>query len=272
MNNKVCLKGLGVLGLVLLAVNCRADQMPPSSEQSTYTPPAPSLFRTNAPLRNEGVGVDVGVYGGITPFQNGQIDITSPGVPGSVRGSTKSELGEVAGIRVGYTWPDFAALSGSQATVDPDAWCMPAVEYDFFWTGVKYKADDATFGSGGNLTANLNLITMSVDPMVKFRIGPIHPYVGLGIGGTYINGGNGQVNVPGLGSASLSGSSDDICFSIAPMVGAEIFVAKHWALTAEYKYLYLVDPTLRSQATIPINYHSDGLGFQMATAGIKFYF
>ncbi len=280
MNNKVCPKGLGVLALVLLAFNCRADTNPFNSssqgQQSTYTP-AP-VFRSNAALRNEGTGFDVGVYGGLTPFQNGDIDVSSPSAPGTtIEGNTKDEVGGVAGFKIGYTWASFDALMGrSASTDDTPSWIMPALYYDFFWTGVDYKATDASFGSGEYLKADMNLATFALEPTLKFRVGRFHPYVGFGVGGTYVKADNGSITEPGVGSVNLNGSADTFCLSLEGIVGTEFFLNQHWALTAEYKYLYLNNVSFDSGAVpagaVPLNYHSDGLGFQLFTAGIKFYF
>ncbi len=247
-----------------------SDYMPQSSPPASNSKPIP--FMVEAPtLRPEGTGWDLGVYGGITPLQNGQVDVTSPAVPGESSDlSTKSRLGGVAGIRGGLTWPGFRRPSEYDPSVDAVPWVMPAVEYEFFWAGANYRGNDKSDEAGTTITGDLNTYTLSVDPMLKFRMGAFHPYIGLGIGGTYLSMGNGKLNIPSLGTYKLSGSSDDVDFSISPMIGAEIFVDQHWALTLEYKYLYIVDPTL--PASGPLNYHSDGLGLQMMTAGLKLFF
>ncbi len=273
MTNKLCLRGLGVVALVLCAVDARADQMPPSMTESTttststYTAPAP-VFRTTARLRNEGAGLNVGVYGGISPFQNGDVDITSPALPGtSLEETTKDRIGGVAGFKVGYTWASFGAMTGqTYATDETPSWIMPSIDYDFFWTGLDYKAS----GADSSFKADLDLATFALEPTLKFRLGRFHPYVGFGLGGTYVHAGNASLSVPG-GTEGL-GSSDTFDFSAEGIAGTEFFISQHWALTAEYKYLYIDDPKLNGQGTTPINYHSDGLGLQLFTAGIKFYF
>jgi len=227
---------------------------------------AQCLFKATPQLRPVGTGWEVGVYGGITPGQNGNFDVTSSAVPGvEDKISTQNQVGGVAGFRFGYTWENLNSLLGPKENV-PD-WIMPAVAYDFFWSGLKYSGDESL---GGNFTANLETFTLALEPMLKFRVGAFRPYVGFGIGGTYVYAGNAKITYGGFG-ANLSGHSNDVCFSISPLVGAEIMITPNWATTFEYKYLYIVDPTLRNNAG-PVQYHSDGLGLQLLTAGIKYYF
>ena len=41
-----------------------------------------SLFKATPQLRDVGTGWELGVYGGITPGQNGNFDVTSSSLPG----------------------------------------------------------------------------------------------------------------------------------------------------------------------------------------------
>ncbi|HEY9154183.1 MAG TPA: hypothetical protein VIM69_03570, partial [Opitutaceae bacterium] len=57
-----------------------------------------SLRSPSPALRPDGTGFDVGIYGGITPFQDGDIDVTSSSLPGySLKGKTQDRTGGVAG-------------------------------------------------------------------------------------------------------------------------------------------------------------------------------
>jgi opacity protein-like surface antigen len=224
-------------------------------------------------LREAGTGFGIGVYGGVTPAQNGDLDVSTPRLPGaSLNLRTKDRTGGVAGIKVDYTWASFGALADRENDPGTPSILMPALAYDLFWTGLQYRASDATFGSGGFLKADMDLITFQVEPMLKFRLGRFHPYVGIGVGGTYLTADNASVTVPGLGTGALTGSSETVCFSMQGLVGAEFFVTDHWALTAEYKYLFVDDPQLQGHGAVPIDYHADSLGFHMMTAGVKYAF
>jgi opacity protein-like surface antigen len=230
-------------------------------------------YRTSASLRGpDGTGMNIGLFGGAIAFQDGTLNITSGAVPGvQVNGDTKSRLGGVAGIRFGYTWPHFLNDPNTNAT-GPD-FLMPAVEEEFFWTGYNYKATDASFGTGSSLTADVNTLNFMVDPKLKFRIGAFRPYIGFGVGATYVDVGNAKLNIPGLGTGQLTGSSDDIDFSVQGLAGCEVFVAHNWAFSLDYKYQYIVDPTFHG--TFPgadVKYHLDGLGGHLFTAGLNYYF
>jgi len=233
----------------------------------------PVPYRTSASLREpDGTGLYVGAYGGAIAFQDGTLNITSGSVPGvQINGSTQSRLGSVAGIRFGYTWPHFVADPDSNST--GPGFLMPSVEEEFFWTGYNYKATDASFGTGSSLTADVNTLNFMVDPKLKFRVGAFHPYIGFGIGATYVDVGNAKINVSGLGTGQLTGSSDDIDFSVQALAGAEVFIAKNWALSLDYKYQYILDPTFHGDVLgADVKYHLDSLGGHLFTAGLNYYF
>jgi len=71
----------------------------------------------------------------------------------------------------------------------------------------------------------------------------------------------------------FTGSSDDFNFSAQAIAGAEFFLDKHWALTLEYKYFYIVSPTFHGNISgVPLKYHLDGIGSHLFTGGISYYF
>ena len=235
-----------------------------------------------------GLGSSVTVYGGVVAFQDGTLKITSPAAPGAeIKGSTQSSLGGVGGFKAGFTWPSFAAIGGD--SLSNPGLVEPSIAGDFFWSGYKYKATGSGTTSSlgvtgtydGTLTSNVNTYTFCVEPTVKFNLGAFRPYVGLGVGGTYIEASHahvdGNVTILGLGSASggqnLTGSSNDFDFSAEGLAGAEYFFDKHWALSLDYKYLYVVSPTFHGNIpTSTVKYHLDGIGENMFTSGISYYF
>jgi opacity protein-like surface antigen len=259
----------------------------PSGDDSSAPP-----MRVGTNLRPAyGIGTNVTIYGGVTAFQDGTLKITSPAAPGAeVKGSTQSTLGGVGGIKFGFTWPSFDAIGG-----DPESFSKPAdliepsIVGDFFWSGYRYKATGTgttsslgvTGSYDGTLKADVNSYTFCVEPTVRFNLGAFRPYIGFGVGGTYVDAGHahvdGNVGILGLGTASggqdLTGSSNDFDFSAEALAGAEYFFDKHWALTFDYKFLYIVSPTFHGN--IPgstIKYNLSGLGGSMFTSGISYYF
>jgi hypothetical protein len=247
----------------------------PTSDQVTYPQgDSATSYRTSVSLRPPAAtGLSAGIYGGAIAFQDGTLHITSTSFPGAeIKGNTKSELGGVAGVRIEETWPSFAAIGGDPTQAKPSV-LMPAMGIDFFWTGYRYKAVDATFGTGSSLQSDVNTFTFMYTPKLKFNLGAWRPYVGLGVGGTYVNAGNVQITIPGVGSGGLSGSGDDFDFSASAMAGFEVFVDPHWSLSFDYKYLYILDPTFHGNISgVPIQYKIDGLNNSLFTAGLNFYF
>ena len=65
---------------------------------------------------------------------------------------------------------------------------MPALDTDFFWAGFKYKTDATTSAfAGSSLSSNANTYSLMLEPKLKFNLGNFRPYVGFGVGGTYIH-------------------------------------------------------------------------------------
>jgi opacity protein-like surface antigen len=246
---------------------------PASQPSAAYDPKgmvSPAPYRTSTDLRvPDGTGMNVGLFGGAIAFQNGTLDVNAPGA--HVHGTTESEVGGVAGVRFGYTWPHFFGDPNSGAT-GPD-FLMPAVDEEFFWSGYDYKANSTSLGLRSSLTTHLNTYNFMVDPKLKFKVGIFRPYIGYGIGASYLTTNDTRVRVHGVGVGELSGSSDDVAFSIQALAGTEVFVAKNWALSLDYKYQYIFDPSFSSgfEGTT-VKYRLNGLGGNMFTAGVNYYF
>jgi opacity protein-like surface antigen len=255
------------------------EQVPVTPAPAGYYD-APTLKMT-ADIRQYAVGTSIGVFGGINFAQNGNVDISSSALPGfNTSVSEKNQLGGVAGFKVGYTWPGWDKWNDSNdkpiTSVNGDFAVLPSIDYEFFWTGYKFKGQGTYDGIGTQLTAALNAYVFSLDPTIKFQIGMFRPYIGAGIGGAYITADHGVASASGIGSANLVGSSDDFCFAVQGLAGVEMFVAKNWTLSLDYKYLDFIDPTFGGGAGqsgfIPLHYHSDSIGNNIVTAGVNYYF
>lgn len=68
---------------------------------------------------------------------------------------------------------------------------------------------------------------------------------------------------------SFNGSSDDFCMAVQGLAGVEVFIAKNWALTVDYKFLNLINPEFDAGST---HYKSDVMSQHIVTAGLNFYF
>jgi opacity protein-like surface antigen len=236
------------------------------------------LFKADAQPREYATGGHVGVFGGGNLFQSGDLDVSTPLLSGQkVTLKTKDQPGGVAGIRAGYTWPGWGQGSGFGDTipvpVDGGFAMLPTLDAEFFWTGFKYKARQTFVGIDTELTSDVNAYIVSLDPILKFQIGMFRPYVGMGIGAAYIDADKARVSGAGLGSTNLLGSADDWVLAAQGLAGVEVFIAKNWALTLDYKYLNFIDPHFKSsEGNIPLEYKSDVISQHIITAGVNFYF
>jgi len=80
------------------------EQTPVTTQPAGYYD-APTL-KVTTDIRQYAVGASIGVFGGINVAQNGNVDISSPALPGfNTSVSERNQLGGVAGIKGGYTWP-----------------------------------------------------------------------------------------------------------------------------------------------------------------------
>jgi len=241
---------------------------------------SPSFVNAND-FANNGVGFNVNLYGGVTGLQNSTATMVAPNAPArvspnSLTASQENKMGGVAGFRTGYTWREFS---------ESVPWLMPAVDFDTFWSGYKYETRSSTPAyNGSTLSANLNTYNLMVEPKVKFNLGNFRPYVGFGVGGTYLHGDNSQINldttIPGLGSATghFNKAFDAGAFCAAGVAGLEYFLNPHLALTLDYKYQY-IDANGSAKATVPgvspsvhVVYNINGLGTNLFTGGLSYYF
>jgi len=247
---------VGVFIGVMLSCTAFCDtveQVPVTPRPAGYYD-APTL-KVTADIRQYAVGPSIGVFGNTSV-------------------SEKNQLGGVAGIKGGYTWPGWDKWNIT--SVNGDFAVLPSIDYEFFWTGYKFKGQGTYDDIGTQLTADVNAYVFSLDPTIKFQIGMFRPYIGAGIGGAYITADHGVASITGIGSENLIGSSNDFCFAVQGLAGVEVFIAKNWTLSLNYKYLDLVSPTFNAgsgqSGVIPVRYHSDSLGQNIVTAGVNCYF
>jgi len=267
----------GHIGLVLSlpgGPDERSASPAPTGKDSKQMQAIPG-FIEQMELADNATGFNVNVYGGVTAFQNSSATLSSdaPITPNSLNADEKSEVGGVGGLRTGYTWKNFT---------DSCPLLMPAVDLDFFWAGYKYRTDSTTQAfSGSDLTANANTYSLMLEPKLKFNLGDFRPYVGFGVGGTYIHADDGSANLAssaGNFSEKFSKSLDAGAFSAEGLAGLEYFFDPHWALTCEYKYLYMdAQGTVRSSfpaagSQVHLKYNIDGLGSSLFTGGLTYYF
>jgi len=226
-------------------------------------------------LAHNATGFNINAYGGVTAFQNSSATLESnaPISPNSLTADQKSEVGGVGGFRTGYTWTDFT---------DSCPLLMPAVDLDLFWVGFKYKTESTTQAfSGSYLSSDANTYSLMLEPKLKFNLGDFRPYIGFGAGGTYIHASDNNASLMssvGNYNEKFAKSLDAGAFSVEGLAGLEYFFDPHWALTGEYKYLYMdAQGTVRSSfpaagSQVHLRYNLNGLGNNLFTGGLTYYF
>jgi opacity protein-like surface antigen len=257
--------GFALVSTQILRAGTDMETAPPAP-----APTGPYDYHVHANVRDlNGVGLSAGVYGGITAFQDGGLKITESG--SQAHANTKSVLGETAGVRITNVWPNLNSITGDQTTAAPGI-VLPAMAFDVFWTHYNYKANGTGSFSSSSFDSHLNTITAAYMPELKFNLGSVRPYIGVGVGATYLNSGRQKIETP-VGTTTLNGTSSDWDFSAQGVAGVEFFLDPRWALSLEYKYLYILDPSLKSNVDgTPVNYHLDGLSTHYVTAGLNYYF
>ena len=281
---KRTLTAISIALLVFEAVAHAGTEMaPPAPETPTSTTGYyyPSPFKTTADLRQFAIGTHAEIFGGANLFQSGRVDITSPQLPGvSTSVNTKDQLGGVGGVKIGYTWYGFDKQTDENGNliraVNGDFAVLPSLDYEMFWTGYTYKGDGQIGGMPSQLRADVNAYVFSFDPTIKFQADRFRPYFGGGIGGAYITADDATASLGGLGTANLVGGSDDFCLALQALAGTQVFVAKDWVLTFDYKFLDFVSPTFNASPSGPggigLHYRSSNIGQHLVTAGVGYYF
>jgi hemolysin activation/secretion protein/opacity protein-like surface antigen len=234
----------------------------------------PGLFE--AAYNDNGTGFNLNIYGGINALQDSSATLTSdaPISPNSLTADQQSDIGGVGGLQAGYTFKDFT---------DSFPLIMPAVDLDFFWDGYQYKTESTTPAfSGSSLTSNADMYSLMLEPKIKFNLGDFRPYLGFGVGGTYIHAEDSSAQltsqVAGHFSENFPKPLDTGAFSVEGLAGLEYFFDPHWAVNAGYKYLYTdAQGTVRSSfpvggTQVHLKYNIDGLSTNLFTLGLAYYF
>ena len=199
-------------------------------------------------------------FGGANVSQtgNGNLSLTELPSAGSIALDTKSDLGVVAGLKVGYTFKPLIRCK--------DVELKPAVEFEAFYNGFNYTGSHSetvpplTVIGGvpipagtytGELKAHVNSATFSFNPILKMRVSFLQPYIGAGVGGTYLTIGDVKVTVQELppggvtASATLpSNNAHDFAFTAQGIAGVDFLITKRISIFSEYKYVHYTDVNL----------------------------
>ncbi len=155
-----------------------------------------------------------------------------------------------AGIKFGYTFPQAKYFS---------------VEFEYFYWGP--DVDRTVLAqAGGDFVAvegDATIHSFMVNAIAKYPEGRVHPYLGVGIGFSYVDANFTETASIGGVTATLTGSEDDTAFAWQILAGVEIDIAKNWSADIGYRY-FNTKPSLEDTDL--------ELKTSMVTLGIKYSF
>ena len=207
-------------------------------------------------------GWSVSLFGGANLNRPDDAKVSGFGLGSSNLSTKGSDLGGVAGIKLGYDFTPFN--EGSVLEV------APALEFEGFYTGFQHKGSVDRL-SGVGLEADLDLGVISLNPLLKFKYQSIQFYGGFGLGGAYIS----TDGAKGTGLASglvQPQASNDTVFALQGIAGVDLWVAQNWSLFTEYKYLNLFDGKLGKSSATQMKASFDSFGMHIVNAGIRYHF
>lgn len=200
--------------------------------------------------------VNYSFFGGVNISQTGnpKISLTEEPELGNITLNTKSDLGQIGGIKLGYT---FKSLNGHRDFFE----LKPALEIEGFYNGFDYTGTTSfteadiynvtgiTVDAGtynGMLKTRVSSATFSVNPLLKMKLGSFQPYFGGGIGGTYISIGDVRLSVtePDGVSSGITLTDDNVnnyAFTVQGILGVDCLITEQFGFFTEYKYINLMN-------------------------------
>lgn len=242
------------MSLILIAAGAFATAFAKETE------PTPKNYEKE--LKSGITGWSVSVYGGANLNRPDDAKVSGFGLGSSNLSTKGSNLGGVAGIKVGYDFTSINRESLLEVT--------PALEFEGFYTGFQHKGSVDRL-SGVGLEADLDLGVISLNPLLKFKYQSIQFYGGFGLGGAYIstNGAKGTGLASGLVQPQ---ASNDTVLALQGIAGVDLWLAQNWSLFTEYKYLNLFDGKLGKESSTQLNTSFDSFGMHIVNAGIRYHF
>ncbi|MDR1305077.1 MAG: outer membrane beta-barrel protein [Verrucomicrobiales bacterium] len=217
--------------------------------------PAPD-FRAEAQPRAEveyGADNYIAVLGGVNAFQDAapSLKLTEGWQPRRAGLQLKDRTGWAGGLKAGHTWQ--LADDGQRGLL------ALSLEGEFIYSGVhdtKLGARVSNYGFAGTTVSgeiyqqfNVDILALTVNPVLRLQLGRFSPYVGVGVGGAYVEAQHKGIYATGeIGGIkgtygfdpTVGGSTDTVVFCFQVMAGADFYLSKEVSLFLEYKYLGLV--------------------------------
>ncbi|MDR1146614.1 MAG: outer membrane beta-barrel protein [Verrucomicrobiales bacterium] len=246
-------------------------------------------FRAEAQPRAEvecGADNYIAVLGGVNAFQTSSpsLKATDSWQPRRTGLQLKDRTGWAGGLKAGHTW---------QLSDDGQRGLLAlSLEGEFIYSGVhdtklgtprvsNYPFAGHTVSGKIYQQFNMDILALTVNPVLRLQLGRFSPYVGVGVGGAYVEAQHkglfatgeidGRKGTYGF-DPTVGGSTDTVVFCFQAMAGADFYLSKDISLFLEYKYLGLVG--LEAFKTPVSGYYDLGAvyGNHLATVGVRFGF
>jgi len=217
----------------------------------------------------------VGGFGGLNIATNGEGTTRETlGVGSSSPADVSSSaLLETFGFKVGY---EFAPLFHTGDV----AW-LPAVELEGTYVNNTFDTNAVVplLGFPGHVTADYTTWSVMLNGLVKAKFeGCWEPYIGLGMGGAWIQRSNTVSHIDTFPIDFQMEDGDDFVLAAQVLLGCDFFLdpASTWSLFAEYKFLVSFDPAFTDELGlapgIPNEIKYDWLGQHLLTMGLRYRF
>ena len=220
----------------------------------------------------------VAVYGGANFSQNYGNDHASASIPGfgggSAKGANSGDWGSVGGVKFGY---EFRAWEYRKFHI------TPALEVEGLYLGSGLNSSYGINLKGTSFTSNshtnFNDAALFVNGILNFKNESMFtPYLGVGVGGEYVNADetHSQLAADGATVGSGTNHANDIDFAVQGIAGLNARLNEHWSLFTEYKFIAVINPSLNysnvAQTGTDYRFHPDYIGQHIVTAGVKYNF
>jgi opacity protein-like surface antigen len=235
-------------------------QVAPS--QTAATAEKPTGFVVQPPqLRQPATGWNAAIFGGANLFQtttaSDTVNLVGPG-PSSVGLDGSSRVDGAGGLKFGYVW-SFDEEPIDQFQHETGGMRLSGgMEVEAFWVGNTYKGNN----TGGPVSINMDAAVFMLNPTLRAQFGNWRPYIGGGIGVTYISASD--YSGP---SATTQSEDDTTALAYQGIAGVDYFISPEWSVFTEFKYLVFSNFDLYSGGAGKVHYDDFQQG--LLTFGVR---
>ena len=223
-------------------------------------------------------GFYLGILGGFNflqdasePYTASEANFPGSGVFISAELDSQKIGDPLAGLKLGYSW---RFTSTGIEILDKNNWKVGmALEFEFIYTHQVLDGRNIAI-STEETNITLDNYNFMMNALFLMQNGSWRPYVGVGIGGAYIEGTNFKY-VSGLGT-ELAPDDSIVTLSAQAIAGLEYLLSPGWSIFTEYKLLTTFDLDIYEDEVTSLGFEADmridSFMNHYATLGIKKHF